>query len=369
MILFIGFSIIHIAVFCWLIYHWVATPAVRSISPSDKTFTILIPVRNEAVNIGNLLLEINEQSYPRDYFEVIVIDDYSEDLTAQIVEQLIPIVAFDLKYIEPNGREGKKPALSRGVSFAKHDYILTTDGDCSVPGNWLAAYASHYDQTESVMLTGPVQMTGQGILPGLQCMEFVALIGFGAAALHSGNPSMCNGANMSYRKTIFQEVGGYSGNDHIPSGDDEFLLQKIFTLYPDKVRFLKSGYATVTTPAKESLSSLVNQRVRWSSKWKYHQSWFIKGSAIFVFADFIILITSFVMACFGFINFAKFSMILGLRWLIEFLFLYLVGRFFAMHRLKILLASVSLEIIYPVFISLLGIASIFGRYSWKGRNY
>ena len=369
MILFIGLSIIHVAAFCWLLYHWMRIPVVKSISPSDKIFTVLIPIRNEAANIKQLLLDINKQSYPRDRFEVIVIDDYSEDDTAAIVQQLISVMGFDLKYLAPEGKVGKKSAISRGVAQSKYEYILTTDGDCSAPRDWIAAYASYYDITNATMLTGPVCMTGKGILPLFQSVEFASLIGFGAAALHSGNPSMCNGANMSYRKSVFLEVGGYDGNEQIPSGDDEFLLQKIFKLYPKNVKFLKSHNATVSTPAKESLSELVNQRVRWSSKWKYHKSWFIKGAAIFAFCDFLALIVMFMLSVLGRVDANQFFVLLIGRWLIDVVFLYCVGRFFKIPHLKTIGVSFLLEIIYPVFVSLLGIASIFVKYSWKGRKY
>jgi poly-beta-1,6-N-acetyl-D-glucosamine synthase len=369
MILFVGFSVVHVIVFLWLIYHWVNTPRYPSLAVSNKTISILIPVRNEAENIQQLLFDINEQSYPTAHFEVIVIDDYSEDGTAMIVQKLIPIVRFDLKYIAPSGNSGKKAAIERGITTAVFDYIVTTDGDCSVKRDWLASYASAYESTDAVMITGPVSMTGKGLLAGLQMVEFSALIGFGAAALKSGNPSMCNGANISYSKSVFQEVGGYQGNEQIPSGDDEFLLQKVFKKYPNRIHFLKSERAIVSTLAKESISGLINQRVRWSSKWKFHKSWFIKTSAVFAFVDYLLFIGSVFMTIFGWLDVQVFAMIVALRWLVDSTYVYIVARFFKISFFKTASITIALEIFYPLFVALLGIASIFGKYSWKGRKY
>ena len=64
-----------------------------------------------------------------------------------------------------------------------------------------------------------------------------------------GFPSMCNGANLAFRKGTFFEVGGYANNLHIPSGDDEFLMRKIFKMYPDGIHFVKDSDAVVSTSA------------------------------------------------------------------------------------------------------------------------
>lgn len=369
MILLLGFSVVHIAAFSWLTYYWIKTASFPAISPSNKSFTVLIPVRNEAANIQKLLLEIHQQSYPRKFFEVIVVDDYSEDDTVSIVQSLIPKVGFSLKCISDQGLAGKKSALTRGVQHAKHEYILTVDGDCSVGRDWIAAYASAYEKTNAVMITGPVSMTGKGFLPSMQSVEFASLIGFGAAALKSGNPSMCNGANMSYMRSVFAEVEGYQGNEQIPSGDDEFLLQKVFGKYPHQIHFLKSTHAIVKTSAKETLANLVNQRVRWSSKWKFHKSWFVKISAVMAFLDFMTVIAVSILTFFGQIEIFIFFGVMAVRWVVDTTYLYAVGSFFKISAIKIVGISLLLQIIYPVFVSLLGIASIFGKYSWKGRNY
>lgn len=58
---------------------------------------------------------------------------------------------------------------------------------------------------------------------------------------------MCNGANLAYEKTAFDKVNGFTGIDNIASGDDMLLMHKIWKHYPDRVHYLKSKAAIVTT--------------------------------------------------------------------------------------------------------------------------
>ncbi|WP_258103379.1 glycosyltransferase [Marinoscillum sp. MHG1-6] len=370
MIVFLVLSVIHVLAFAWIWFHWVRIPEI-SIEQGgfDQRFSVIIPVRNEEGNIGNLLFQIDTQNYPKDQFEVIVVDDHSEDGTAEVVKRLIPEVGYQLKYFEAVENKGKKAAITLGVAKASFEYIVTTDGDCRVSPDWLGSYASGYQKTGCSMLTGSVKMTGSGWLAAFQQVEFGCLIGMGAGALHSGNPSMCNGANLSYKKVAFENVQGYQGNDQIPSGDDEFLLQKVYGQFPGKISFLRSPENIVFTPSKLTIGELINQRVRWSGKWKYHKSWFVKWTAIYVFFDFLFLLTALLLAGSGFFDWRWVGLIAGIRWLIDLGYILSVGRFFSISAMKSTGVSLGLQIIYPVFVSFLGIASIFGKYSWKGRRY
>ena len=133
------------------------------------------------------------------------------------------------------------------------------------------------------MVFGGVKLEGSSFFSALQSHEFLSLIGTGAATLWYGLPSMCNGANLAFRKAIFFEVGGYANNLHIPSGDDEFLMRKIFQLFPEGIQFVSDSDAVVSTPASLALKEFVHQRVRWAGKWKHNVSSWNAVVAIFIF--------------------------------------------------------------------------------------
>jgi cellulose synthase/poly-beta-1,6-N-acetylglucosamine synthase-like glycosyltransferase len=79
----------------------------------------------------------------------------------------------------------------------------------------------------------------------LQTLEFLYLIGLGAATIGNKKPSTCNGANLAYTKEVFEELKGFQGIDDLASGDDELFLHKVAAKYPDKIGFCKSFDALV----------------------------------------------------------------------------------------------------------------------------
>ena len=94
---------------------------------------------------------------------------------------------------------------------------------------------------------------------------------------------MCSGANIAYRKVVFFEVKGYDGNEHLASGDDEFLMHKIAQKYPGSIRFSGGIKSLVLTNDSKNLTQFFNQRIRWASKWSFYKSLVPKILAIYVF--------------------------------------------------------------------------------------
>ena len=106
-------------------------------NPAGASASIVIPVRNEAQNIDLLLADLQGQSYPGDRFEIIVVDDHSTDQTKELVRsQAAGNPAIRLLELG-EGEYGKKSAIRKGVSAARHEVIVSTDGDCRVPSGWL----------------------------------------------------------------------------------------------------------------------------------------------------------------------------------------------------------------------------------------
>lgn len=368
MIFFVAFSTLYICFLLWARAQWVRIPSTSPAEGNCRTFTIILPVRNESANILHLLDDLANQDYPRQHFEVVVVDDHSEDDTAQKAAGFLANSSLDYRLIDLSsfGLQGKKNAITQGVDSSTRDYIITIDGDCRVGRHWIKAYNHKYEESNACMLTGPVCMRYSNFFTKLQSGEFSGLILIGAASLHSGNPGMCNGANLSYSRKAFAQVSGYVGNAQIPSGDDEFLLQKMYKSFKGKVFFLKDKEAIVFTSAKPSIGELINQRIRWSSKWRFHQSWFIKLLSLLVFANYMVqLVTLGSSILSG--QLALFGTILVVRWLVLYSFLKPITLFLGIRR--VLGVSAMVEIIYPFFVIFLGIASIFGKYSWKGRYY
>lgn len=370
--LLVAVTMLHVTFFIWLTIKWLKLPIHNQSDDIDESelplVSVLVPIRNERETITTLLQSIARQNYPRKRLEVVIIDDHSEDDTIKVIEQEMQSISFPIRISELRGsHEGKKEAATLGVENARGEIVLCTDADCEVGPNWVMSFVQLFRSGKYQMITGPVSMCFDSLIQKIQAIEFNGLISYGAVTLSIGRPGMCNAANMAYLKAAFQKVNGYKGNDDIPSGDDEFLLQKIHQLGDSVVTFNKSPEAIVQTSPKPNLIELINQRIRWSSKWKKHDGAFLKTYAVISFVNFILF---FWMGAMLFTH-PEYRLLLVslfvIRWVIEYYFMRFTSRFFVVSVYPWETMIISLA--YPIYVIFLGFASIFGRYSWKGRSY
>lgn len=364
----------------WLLYHW---QQIQIFYPEKRQKTtalvsVIIPVRNEAANIRQLLADMERQCWPDgtplgpEQLEVIVVNDHSEDGTEVLVKNF-DSQNFCLRLISlqlPQGFVGshKKLALSQAIAQARGEVILTTDGDCRVEVQWVAAVLLYMQQRKAVLVSGPVAFgRGQNLFQRLQAIEFASLIGTGAACMQAGQPNMCNGANLTFRKDAYLQVKGYEGSMHIPSGDDEFLLQKIYDQYPGQVAFLKSPHAIVQTEAQPDLKSFYHQRKRWAGKWKLHKKISTALLALFIFGFHATILVAGLLTLQGAFPYQTFLGLFSAKALVEFLLLYSVLK--NLDKRLHLPNFILLQFIYSAYAVFFGIVANFGGYRWKARDY
>ena len=379
LLLFSVLSALYVSLLLWLYVHWNQIPtATAALSSSERlpSLAVVIPVRNEAVTLPDLLHDLAGQTNGEGKplaFEVLVIDDASTDDTRARANACRPPANLRLRVLSlaaPAGFVGshKKLALQQAIGATPSEVIVTTDGDCRVGPHWLSTIQQHFTQHQSLLVSGPVTFTHErSLFERLQTIEFASLIGTGAACLHAGRPTMGNGANLAFRRAAFLEVDGYAGNLHIPSGDDEFLLQKIAERFPHRVSFLKRTEATVRTYAKPSVGEFYQQRKRWASKWRLHRRFSVAALAIFIFTYHLSVLLVVFLTLFGQYP----GWVLGWQLLpkvaLEYLFLRSVlavmkkrlsGRLFLL-----------MQLIYSPYAVFFGLRANFGGYHWKNRTY
>jgi cellulose synthase/poly-beta-1,6-N-acetylglucosamine synthase-like glycosyltransferase len=377
-----------------LVVIWLKNPIDSSILKENiyetLKISVIIPVRNEAENVLFLLQDLEKQTYPQHKFEVILANDDSTDDTIKIVQEFKKNTTLNLiiNHLPPktNNTSPKKRAIDSSIKLASGQLITTTDGDCRVGEKWLENIANFQAQTGAYLVSCAVTFFGAQrhkdskaqkstilfpnidlFFTNIQIVEFASLIGSGACAMFIQKPNMCNGANLTYLKSVFYEVNGFSGNEGLASGDDEFLMHKIAAKYPDKVRFLKSQDTIVETKAHTSCRSFYNQRKRWASKWKHYTNWQTTALAVFVFFANLVVPLSFCIWIFDFISAKSLVLVLSLKFLAEFIFLSLIISFLRKKPLIWLIPFV--QIIYPLYIVFFGlVAQKQGEYVWKGRK-
>lgn len=331
-------------------------------------FTVIIPARNEAANIKACVDSILAQDYPMDAFEIIVIDDFSEDDTAFIVNALhAQFPQVRLLQLADHCKEGetlayKKKAIEIAVSVAKGDWIVTTDADCMVPPRWLFLYNAYIQQHQPAFVAAPVMfIKTAGILNQFQLLDFLALQGITAAAVGAGKHSMSNGANLGFEKAAFIAVGGYQGVDHIASGDDMFLMHKMKQTLHKPVGYLFHPDAIVLTAAMDTWKGFILQRIRWASKARYYDD----RSITWVLTLVYLFNLSFVLlALMG--SWSTLIIALAFKTFFELFFLDPVAAFFKLKpELRYFVFYQPIHIVYNIAAGLFG---QFKTYSWKGRK-
>lgn len=371
MMLWFIISVILLAAYCLLIlFYWYGynrIPYSKELSPPGHTFSILIAARNEAANIGKCLDTILQQNYPKNYYEIIVINDKSEDNTAEIVTNYMHKHSnIRLLHTANEQIAGKKMAVTLGFKSATNDYCILTDADCSVPNTWLTAFNGFLVQNQTQFIYAPVTFTGKSLFEKIQSLEFAGLVGIGAAAIQLKNPNMCSAANMLVKKSAFSAVNGYEGNLEIGSGDDEYLLHKIFKKFPHQVYFLKSYQAIVQTGANATLKQLTDQRRRWVSKSTKYENRYITavlvGAYLFNFSIALNLTYGIYNHWFLWLGVTQ----LVLKALTEGAFLFFVTKLFNKQKLLWLLPLA--EPLHIVYVLVIGIWANINTYNWKGRD-
>lgn len=321
--------------------------------------SVIVPVRNESGRIANLLESLGRQQYNN--FEIVVVNDHSTDDTVEVIGRN----SFANVSLVTSRGTGKKAALDTGVQIAKGEIIVTTDADCTVGEHWLESIRNTFTNEQTVFAFGAVAIDGtRSFFSKLQAVEFASLIGSGAATSAFGFPTMCNGANLAYRKEAYLNVNGYEGNLHVASGDDEFLMRKVIARYPKGVRFIPFKAASVITDAQRSVAAFISQRIRWASKWKFNNSLYTVALAIYIFAVQVGVIASLV-SLFISVSYAI-ALLLVIKLSFEASFIARVCRFSnARFSWR---AFLLLQVIYPFYVVLIGLLANFLRPQWKGRS-
>lgn len=337
---------------------------------AETTFTIVIPFKNEADNLKDLLQSIVSLNYPRSLFEVVLVNDDSNDSSTEIITDFMAKSKLDISLIQ-NIRitnSPKKDAITRAISKAKHSWIVTTDADCVVHKYWLDSFDSFINKNETHFIAGPVKYHKiNSFLKRFQTLDFLSLIGATIGGFGIQKPFLANGANLAYRKDLFSSLNGFEGYTNIASGDDIFLLEKTIKQSPNKVHYLKSELATVKTIPQPDFSNLISQRIRWAAKTSSYDNLLGKVTGLLVLLMNASLICYLVLAIIGEIELKLLGYIFIIKFSIDFLLIYKTARFF--NQTEILLSYWVSSLLYPFFSTYVGIISAFKGYKWKGNYY
>lgn len=367
-------------------YNKVKTFIRTDVSPKTA-FTIIVPFRNEEKNLPKLLQSFSKLNYPYKLIEVILVDDFSTDSSERVcIRWRLEHEYLDTTLLENLrlSNSPKKDALGRAMPIAKHDWIVTTDADCIVNKNWLLTLDNYIQNNEVEMIVGAVvYKTKNNWFHHFQQLDLLSLQGTTIGSFGINKPFMCNGANFAYTKNFFTKIGGFGGINDKASGDDVLLLQKAVSANLEKVHYLKNNDFIVTTKPENDLFQLFMQRVRWASKTSSYSSTYAKFLAVIV----LLMNLSLVIGCFLIVfgrntnsldyawddnhwnlEFGIWNLffVYSIKYVVDYILLYKANTYLQKGKWLLPLAS---SLLYPFYSSLVGIYSLFGSFSWKGRVF
>ncbi len=256
---------------------------------------VLIAMRNEEESIASCLQSLAGQNYPIDRFDVFVLNDGSTDRSVEIALGIVSTQTnFHLVEIreEKDGLKGKMNALSQALDRVDHEIVLITDADCIVPSEWIRTHISYFDEASGMVggltsLTPPAGMEAAGhkasFFDKIQTLDWLYLQTVAAASSHAGKPITILGNNFGFRKTAYDEIGGFKSMEF--SVTEDYLLMKMMLKKTNwKVRHTLDPQNTIFSKPVRNLSAFFQQRLRWTRGGRGARPWayFITGLSLAV---------------------------------------------------------------------------------------
>ncbi|MBS4035843.1 MAG: glycosyltransferase [Ignavibacterium sp.] len=189
--------------------------------------SIVISAKNEERNLENLIKALDEQEYPKEFFEVIIVDDNSKDATLAKTKSLISekhnftVISNTNPDLPP-----KKGALALGIENANNDFILITDADCTPLPGWINTFVSKFrDGYDFIFGIAPFNEQNSSDINSFACFDNLrsTLLTFSASGL--GMPFSASARSFGFKKDSFNRIGGYKNTFQTLGGDDDLLLQ------------------------------------------------------------------------------------------------------------------------------------------------
>lgn len=328
-----------------------------------KSLSVLIAVRNEEEVIKDCLVHLDRSEGLSEPLSVIIVDDHSEDGTRSIIEGSMSTFS-DLRItILQNEGVGKKAALQTGLKEVTSEHLFVTDGDCLVGSETLRRLFSALSEKDLRACFGPVRYTRENLWEKCLAYENLNTQCANEAFVKKGYSSLVNAANMMLHTSAYAEYDK-SLDSSYSSGDDVFVTQSL-----DKGRFggVFNKEASVTSSPPGNLSALLQQRLRWASKYGGYSTNFERILPAFVY----LVNASFVIGFVLWLGSGQIAHAVAAIWSVKILAEVLFQSYwfrkyegFGLHVALLVAAT------FPFYYTLVGTLALLPvQFRWKGRAY
>ena len=331
----------------------------RSLLDIYPFVSIIVPAKNEAENISKCINSLSAQNYPKDKYEIIAVNDGSDDQTKNILEEhAIKSPLINLINIEPKFSLGKLNAIDEGILKSKGEIIITTDADVWMRKNWIKSMVKDFDLKTGMIVGLAIEKLNNKLITAFQTLDACVIRIVSASLIEMKMPITCQGANLAFKKDVYFEV-----RDRVLSlakkyGNREWLMQEIDLATKWNIKAQCTRDSIVSTNSPINWLGLINQRARWASTGKQYSKKIIRIYLLLIYLSML----NFLLIPFLF-NLKLVSIFWLIKFIIDILVAFSIIKILEMPRLAVAFPIVF--ILQPLIVVFSGFLGSFNLYRWK----
>lgn len=220
--------------------------------------SIVIPAYNEEKRIGATIESVLKLNYPRNKYEILVLDDGSTDGTSKVTKEIIKKNKnFDIRLIKQENK-GKGAALNNALKHCKGEFFICLDADSYVSEDALYKLLPEFDNSNVAVVLPLLKVKNpKSLLQKMQWLEYIVNMFFKELMSKLDCVHVSPGPFSAYRKSTLQEVGGFDENNLTEDLEISLRLQKH---HYKIVQLLNTNIYTI---APSTPKELYKQRNRW----------------------------------------------------------------------------------------------------------
>lgn len=348
-------------------FSWESIDSLNNYDYQDNNYfiTVVIACRNEEDNLHNIIRCLQNQDFDNSRFEVIFVNDHSNDETLNILNNEAKKWS-NLRVINMQNSYGKNKSIREGILNSQGDIILCTDADCLMSPKWISSIYNYFNIYSVVFVSSPVILEeNKALFHKFILLEFISLIGSGASSIYQDKAIFCNGANIAFRKSMYLDICDSEFNNLF--SDDSSLIRYVQKKYNDGICFAKNKECVVRTYSPRSFISFLRQRVRW-----LYSSTIDPDKEIFYLAYLVLIMNLSIFLLFvlpffyyQYIFIVLFLILFLIKCIVDFIFLQPLLSFF--NKKYLLIYLIPFEIIYSFYTILIVTLLLTLSPKWKGR--
>ena len=345
-------------IYIFIFIKYFNTPPQAETDTGLNEISIVIAAKNETGNVESLINSLLKLDSPDNRYEVIIIDDNSDDDTFQKVESLITnVINFSLFRASDKKYKGKRGALQFGIEKSKYPYIMITDADCSPQPGWIKAFNKKFNKGNDFVFGLSPFVQKNNFINKLACFENLRTHILSFSFAYIGLPYSAAARSFGFRKESFYKIKGYQNTTETLSGDDDLLLREAVK-HKMRVGIVTNENAKVFSEAKSNFKGYLTQKSRHTSTSNHY-----------------LLKHKLILGCWHLLNilflFSPFLIIFNSLWSILFLTKIFIDLFVTKIKMKKLNYSFSifeilyLQISYDLMIIISYLLGSFIKTKWK----